>query len=267
MSKVVGPLMSLEAKGTLKDTLVFQNSFASGKVNRYKKKVDEETERQLLVRLLFNEGRQRWNALSDDDKDVWKIKAKYKNKTGYDLFLQNSINNLRTMDYKKTLDFNVEVVKKGAKEPVSGIEGVHTYLEFQNQGLEANEQYVYLSFVVPRDYKLGGSFKVRMAWYSNDQTEGDVKWEMQVGHVLAGSSEKVDDAPHIYTVVDTTRPTAKELCLSDGIECGNLSLAHGDVIGVIIKRKSADVLDTLNGGARVILFRCRYISDRLGEKV
>jgi len=171
------------------------------------------------------------------------------------------------MDYKKSLFFNTESVKKGTKEPVNGLEGVYTFLEFENQGLDTNEQWVYLSFRIPRDYKPGGIFRLRVAWYSDDQVAGNVKWEIQVGHVLAGSSGKVDDVPHIFTWIDTTRPTAKEICLSDGINFCDCGLVAGSVIGIILKRKSADVLDTLNGGARAILVRCRYVSDRLGEKV
>ncbi len=87
MSKVLGPLMSLDAKGTIRKTIVFQGSIASGKVNKYKKQKDAETERQLLVRTLFDEARQRWNAASSDIKAFWNSKAKFRRKTGYDLFL------------------------------------------------------------------------------------------------------------------------------------------------------------------------------------
>ena len=267
MSKVIGPLFSLDAKGTLRKTLVFQGAIAGGKVNKYRKQKDAESERQLLVRTLFNEARQRWNAASSEIKAFWNLKAKFRKNTGYDLFIQNSINNLRTMDYKKSLFFTTESVKKGAKPPVEGLEGVFYYLEFEEQGVALNEQYIFLSFRIPRDYKPGASLKLRLAWYSDDQTTGDVKWEIQVGHVLAGSNDKVDDVPHTYTWIDTTRPIAKELCLSAGIEFSDCGFVAGDVIGIILKRKSADVLDTLNNGARAILARIRYTSDRLGEKV
>lgn len=267
MSKVTGPLFSLDAKGTLKKAIVFQGAIASGKVNKYRKQKDAESERQLLVRILFDEARQRWNAASSETKVLWNNKAKFKNKTGYDLFLQHSINNLYTMDYKKSLSFFIETLKLGAKPPVGGIEGVYSYLEFQEQALEANEQYIFISFRIPRSYKPGAEFRLRVAWYSDAEILGDVKWEIQVGHVLADTSEKVDDSPHTFTWIDTTRATAKEICLTDGVDFCGCALVAGQVVGVTLKRKSADVLDTLSGGVRVILVRCRYISDRLGEKV
>lgn len=267
MSKVTGPLFSLDAKGTIRKTIVFQGCIASGKVNQYRKQKDAESERQLLVRTLFDEARQRWNAASSEIKAFWNAKAKFRNKTGYDLFIQYSINNLLTMDYKKSLIFTVQDCDLASVKVTCGAEGSFSYMDFQDVEVEGLEPFIYLSFRIPRDFKPNSSLRLRISWYSDDQASGDVKWEMKVGRLRVNSGDKVDDAPQIYIWIDTTNPTAKELCITDGVEFGNPLFLAGDVVGIIIKRKSADVLDTLTGGARAVLVRCRYISDRLGEKV
>ena len=122
MSKVTGPLFSLDAKGTLKKAIVFQGTIASGKVNKYRKQKDAETVRQLLVRTLFGEARGRWNALDSAGKEVWNKKAEGLNKIGYGLFVQHSIKNLRTMDYKKTKVYEVQKIRAGAKPPTAVFE-------------------------------------------------------------------------------------------------------------------------------------------------
>jgi len=267
MAKVKGGLFSLEAKGTLKKTLVYQGSQSGGKVNLYKKKVDKQTERQLLVRTLFDEARQRWNASTMAIKTFWNQKAKHKNKTGYDLFLSNSIINLRTMDYEEFHDFPVSILKKGAKPPTEASCGLFACLNFGEEGVEANEEFVFVKFHIPSNHKPGSNIEFALYWLSEGETTGDVLWEISLVSVEADTDQTPGDSPTVKTVVSTVNPDLVGLAETDRITFdGSLFNIH-DVVGIQIKRKSSDALDTLSGDASLIMVERYHISDRLGKKV
>ena len=267
MSKVLGPLFSLDARGTIKKTLVFQGAGASGKVNQYKKQKDAETERQLLVRTLFDEARQRWNAASSETKAFWNAKAKFRKKTGYDLFLQNSINNLRTMDYTILHKIPMTRIKKGAKPPDDEVVGLFYCLKFGEEGVEANEEFVFASIHILTDYKPGSDINIALYWFSLNETTGSVKWEVSVVSVEHDSAETPVKAPTVETILSAVNPNLSGIKETAKVVFpGSLFDVH-DVLGIKIKRKSADVQDTLSGDVHLLMLECYYTSDRLGEKV
>jgi len=259
--------MSLEAKGKMKNILVFQGAKATSKVNIYKKQKDSQTERQLLVRTLFDEARQRWNSLTDEQKSVWNDEAKYKNKTGYDIFIKYSINNLRTMDYSKCLKVDMTRFKKGAKPPLDHIDGLFYCLEFEEVVLEANEQFVFATLHIPKDYKPNSDMGIELNWFSDSEIVGSVKWEISLVSVTPDTADTAEDTPTVETVISVVSPNLGALKITeDAVFSGSLFSDH-DVVGIKVKRKSADVADTLTGSAHLLMLEFCYISDRLGEKV
>lgn len=267
MSKVLGPLFSLDAKGTLKKTIVFQGAIASNKVNKYKKQRDAETERQLLVRTLFDEARQRWNAADSATKAFWNGKARFRNKTGYDLFLQHSINNLRTMDYKKIEQLGAIRFKKGEKPPDEHIDGLYHCLVFGNEEVVLNEEYIFATFHILTDHKPGSDICFALHWFSPTEISGNVKWEFSVVSIESNNSDKVTDTPEVQTLLSAPNPNLGALVKTpDIIFSGSLFGVH-DIVGIKVKRLSADAEDTLIGDAHLITVEGCYISDRLGEKV
>lgn len=71
MSKVIGPLLSLDAKGRLGGSIYYSRYLGGVKVNRNYKKKDAQSEAQLVQRQYFSIARDYWSSLSPAEKQLW----------------------------------------------------------------------------------------------------------------------------------------------------------------------------------------------------
>ncbi len=88
MAKTVGPLMSLDAHGTVAGNLTFSKRKTCKQVRFQKKQTDVITTDRTTVREKFAEAVAAWNILSDNDKATWNINARPYRITGYNLYIK-----------------------------------------------------------------------------------------------------------------------------------------------------------------------------------
>ena len=88
MVKLRGPLMSVDAKGTLGNTLTYQRGFGKNRATRVPKHRDMQSSKQLTQRFCFQAARDEWAWLSGAEKDDLSDEAEQFQMTGYNLFLR-----------------------------------------------------------------------------------------------------------------------------------------------------------------------------------
>jgi hypothetical protein len=100
MAKIEGPLMSIEAHGTIGSRLTFSSRKTGQQVRFQNRQVDTQSSAQETQRSLFNFWRQRWNDLSSADKKTYEdyTIANQLNMTGYNYYLKTNISTLLLTD-------------------------------------------------------------------------------------------------------------------------------------------------------------------------
>lgn len=92
--KVKGPLMSINASGKIGERLVFSRR-GSGQQARFQKaQKDVSSSDRVTARSNYVSAVSAWNALSDSQKEAYKILAISENISGYNYFIRNYLNNL-----------------------------------------------------------------------------------------------------------------------------------------------------------------------------
>lgn len=92
MSKVIGPLLSLDAKGTVGKTITYKRNRSGLHVRRYKKPVmppDRKTPRQLFSRAYFQNITTIWHASDSVLRSRLNNEASRISMSGYNLFISN----------------------------------------------------------------------------------------------------------------------------------------------------------------------------------
>lgn len=87
MAKVNAPLMSYDARGNLRKTIVFSFSRTNNIVKAYKKSDNPRSHAQTLQRGLYANAVDAWKLLSEEQKAVYNAKTGGKFLTGYNVFL------------------------------------------------------------------------------------------------------------------------------------------------------------------------------------
>lgn len=91
MVKITGPLMSVEASGKIGERLVFSKR-ASGQQARFQKaQKDVVTASRTAQRALYTSAVADWNALSDVEKEVYRLRASNLHMSGYNLFMSETL--------------------------------------------------------------------------------------------------------------------------------------------------------------------------------
>lgn len=89
--KVGGPLMSMEARGKIGERLVFSKR-SSGQQARFQKaQKDVTTTTRTIQRNFYNTAVGMWNALTENEKDVFRVRAENLHMTGYNLYMKETI--------------------------------------------------------------------------------------------------------------------------------------------------------------------------------
>jgi len=93
MAKIKGPLLSLTASGKIAERLVFSLRSSGQQVRFQRKQADVITESRTSQREVYSAAVSAWKLLSDVAKIEWISEAKNLQFTGYNLFMQNYLNN------------------------------------------------------------------------------------------------------------------------------------------------------------------------------
>jgi len=72
MVKLVGPLLSLQAHGTLGRALTFSTRREGAQVRYQRKQTDYENTARETVREAYHLGIELWNSMPQNEKDYWK---------------------------------------------------------------------------------------------------------------------------------------------------------------------------------------------------
>jgi len=94
MPKLVGPLFSVQAHGTLGGCLTYQRQAKGGKVFPHKVPRIPQTEAQLAQRASVASCVSCWKGLSSADKVRFEEKARGLKRTGYHYFMENCLRGL-----------------------------------------------------------------------------------------------------------------------------------------------------------------------------
>lgn len=92
MPKLTGPLLSLEAKGTIAKTLIFKKNRSGIIAKVYKKPKAQSklrTEKQKTTAYYFGNITRIWQNLTIEIEQEWNKKAKNKSMSGFNLFTQS----------------------------------------------------------------------------------------------------------------------------------------------------------------------------------
>ena len=88
MPRVKGPLLSIEAKGTLGGAITYQGGLSGSRVTKPPLHRDARSAKQIVQRVAYANARDEWSWLSDSEKATWNGKAYGRGMTGYNYFLQ-----------------------------------------------------------------------------------------------------------------------------------------------------------------------------------
>lgn len=92
--KVTGPLMSMNASGKIGGRLVFSQR-ASGQMARFQRaQKDVQTVARTTQRALYTSAVNGWLALSDNDRELWRLRALNMHMTGYNLYIKENIHSV-----------------------------------------------------------------------------------------------------------------------------------------------------------------------------
>jgi hypothetical protein len=100
MAKIEGPLMSIEAHGTIGSRLTFSSRKTGQQVRFQNRQVDAQSSAQLEQRYLFDLWRKRWSELSSASQKEYNDRtiSEQLNMTGYNLFIKENISTLHLTD-------------------------------------------------------------------------------------------------------------------------------------------------------------------------
>lgn len=114
MSKITGPLLSLEASGLIGERLVFSKR-TSGRQARFQRaQKDVITSRRTTQRALYTAAVAAWNSLDDEIKEIWRQMSISLNITGYNLFVKCHIEgSIIDADYSYYGDHNYGIFTYG----------------------------------------------------------------------------------------------------------------------------------------------------------
>ena len=107
MVKVKGPLFSLTASGKIAERLVFSVRSSGQQVRFQKKQKDVLTASRLTQRGAYLQGVNAWKILTDNEKMEWITEAKPIQMTGYNLYMQNYLNDF--VNGRKKATFGIAI--------------------------------------------------------------------------------------------------------------------------------------------------------------
>lgn len=94
MTTLKAPLLSLEATGTLGDSITFTRPDSKGRVRRKPIPTDRRTLLQMYQRWLYQDQIRRWNALTTSEKAAYRASASRKHQTPLASFLKDAFHDL-----------------------------------------------------------------------------------------------------------------------------------------------------------------------------
>ena len=94
MVKIVSPLFSESASGSIAKNITYSKRASGQQVRFQKKQKDVSSFERTIQRDYYNKAVSAWNDLNDVEKQSWRVSAKSKHFTGYNLFIKIYIDNL-----------------------------------------------------------------------------------------------------------------------------------------------------------------------------
>jgi hypothetical protein len=91
MTKLIAPLGSHSASGSIAGAFTYSNRKSGAQVRFQKKQKDVITEARTEQRELYSSAVAGWNDLTDEEKDVYKNRAKNLQMSGYNLYIKENI--------------------------------------------------------------------------------------------------------------------------------------------------------------------------------
>jgi len=94
MAKVTGPLMSMDARGKLANSIVYIGWRGIQDVRRWVKPANPRTTKQVEQRNRFTQAVDKYHELTPTDKQAWETKASGKPYSGFNLFVSRVVKTL-----------------------------------------------------------------------------------------------------------------------------------------------------------------------------
>ena len=103
MVSLKGPLFSLKAQKQLGKTLIYKDKKNKSFLTKYSKpgsvKPFTKSEEQKQMRTIYSDSVEAWHNLSDNEKLDYNNQAKYKQYSGYNLFMKEYFTNHQLSEY------------------------------------------------------------------------------------------------------------------------------------------------------------------------
>ena len=90
MAKLSSPLFSKTASGSIAGLLTYSERKSGSQVRYQRRPADNPTTDRLIQRQAYLAAVEGWNALTDEQKAVWKTNAKGLQMTGYNLYIRDN---------------------------------------------------------------------------------------------------------------------------------------------------------------------------------
>jgi hypothetical protein len=177
MAKVKGPLMSLEAHGSLASTLIFTSGKQGKNVTIHHKPTGGPSVAQQAVRANFEAAKDAWNALSSPEKEVYNENALPLQITGYNLFISEfELDDMLTASLRITSAQLLDLVANPITIVAAPGEGkvivpviCHTILDFNSVPYTNDTGNICIGYensiaVSPAIYQNGGLFTQSVVW-------------------------------------------------------------------------------------------------------
>jgi hypothetical protein len=117
-------------------------------------------------------------------------------------------------------------------------------------------EWAVFSGILPAHYN-GGTFSVILTWSATSATSGNVRWQVQLGRVVPGTTDL--GAPgYVSTLVTAAAPgSAGRVTTTTFALSAPTGVAAGQLIQVLVNRMGADSLDTMSGDAELLAAELR----------
>ena len=87
MARLIGPLLSGDARGKFGSCLIFQVWHGRAYAKRYFRPRNPKSQEQNILRARIRKAVARWQSATQETKDLWNAYAKRLNGTGYNAYL------------------------------------------------------------------------------------------------------------------------------------------------------------------------------------
>ncbi|MCD6172943.1 MAG: hypothetical protein J7J96_04010, partial [Sulfurimonas sp.] len=165
---------------------------------------------------------------------------------------------------KKKVYIGANGIKAPGAKPATFVEdGLTGCWEFSNEGVEANQQSISGTFLIPPDMDRSVAPTLNIGWHANGVSPGNCKWQLE--YLWISPNEDVTaGAQETLTVVSTASATSDGLIVA---EVNGIDLPSSTDMALFwkITRLSADVQDTISDVTHMRGQFMEYTANKLGE--